>query len=203
HLRYAVEHERGLNTDRFEDRRNDVDDMLELRAEFATALDAIWPPDRHSIACSAEVRCNLFRPLEGRVHRVCPTHWIVIVRLVASQFVHHREKEGQRLRLGRHLSQLAGYTLQRTFGARAVVALNVDNERVVELARLLEAVDNATDLIVALGNCGRINLHHPCVDFLLVRVERIPRRDAIRARRENRVGWYDAKTLLSCERLLP
>src|SRR5215470_11934114 len=31
-LRNAIEDHRDLNTDRFEDRRNDVDDMMELRA---------------------------------------------------------------------------------------------------------------------------------------------------------------------------
>src|SRR5262249_62154844 len=125
------------------------------------ALDAIWPPDRHSIACSAEVRCNLFRPLERRIHRVCPTHWIVIVRLVASQFVHHREKEGQRLRLGCQSAHLISRTLQRTFGARAVVALNVDNERVVELAVLLHAVDIPTALVLPFSPPPPTYLHPP------------------------------------------
>src|SRR5215470_10794436 len=39
HLLNAVEHERRLNTDRFEDRWDDIDDMMKLRAQLTGALN--------------------------------------------------------------------------------------------------------------------------------------------------------------------
>src|SRR5260370_395380 len=41
---------------RFEDRRHDIDHVMELRADAASVLDATGPGDAHALARSAEVR---------------------------------------------------------------------------------------------------------------------------------------------------
>ncbi len=71
--------------------------------------------------------------------------------------------------------------VEAAFGARAVVAHDVDHERVVELADLVDRVDDAADFVVGVGGEGREDLHHAGVDaFFLLRAAS-PRPAASRA----------------------
>ena len=47
-----------------------------------------------------------------------------------------------------------GVPIERALGARAVVAVDVDDQRVVELAHVLDRLDHAADLVVGVGDVG-------------------------------------------------
>src|SRR4051812_24030170 len=48
------------NVGGFQNGWNDVDDVVELRANATFILDPGWPGNDDGVACSAEVRCDLF-----------------------------------------------------------------------------------------------------------------------------------------------
>ena len=71
---------------------------------------------------------------------------------------------------------LAERALQPALGARAVVADDVHDQRVVELAGRREAVDQPADLVVGVGHVRGVVLHQPGVDLLRVGRTGRPRR---------------------------
>src|SRR4029077_3475616 len=85
----------------------------------------------------------------------------------------HNLREGQDAVIGCHLVK---GSLQSAFGARAVVAANVDNERVVELALILNFLNDSANLMVGIGDISSENLSLVRVEFLLDERERIPPR---------------------------
>ena len=145
---------------------------------------------------------------------ICFVHWngvsiacahagrVVVEGLLAAELVHPAQHFlhllGDRVE-HRHLVE---QPLHAALGARPVVALDVDHERVVELAHLLDRVQDAPDLVVAVRERGGVDLHHVGEDPLLVGVERVPGRQALRAGRQLRVRGDDAQLLLPLERLL-
>ena len=60
------------NAGRLENRRHDVDHVMELVANAAGILDVAGPGDGHAIARAAEIGGDLLGPLVGRVHRPGP-----------------------------------------------------------------------------------------------------------------------------------
>ena len=81
-LRDAVDHGRRLDAGRFQDRRHDINHVVELVADAVLVLDHLRPRDRHALACSAEVRRDLLGPGERRVERPSPCHGHVRIGLV-------------------------------------------------------------------------------------------------------------------------
>jgi hypothetical protein len=77
-LQHAVDQVGAGSSGRFENRRRDVDHVMELRADLALRLDAVGPVDDRAVARAAEVRCDLLGPLVGRVHRVRPADGVVV-----------------------------------------------------------------------------------------------------------------------------
>ena len=71
---------------RFQDRRHDVDDVVELGPDAALVLDARRPGDDERIARAAEMRGDLLAPLERRVHRPRPADREVIVGTSGRRF---------------------------------------------------------------------------------------------------------------------
>ena len=59
---------------------------------------------------------------------------------------------------------------RRTLGAAAIVALDVDDQRVVELAQVLDLLDHAADLMVGVGEIGGKYLRLAGEQLLLVGV---------------------------------
>src|SRR6266705_6547027 len=108
--------------------------MVELRADATLVLDARGPGDDHAVASTAEVRGNLLGPLEWRVHRVRPTDRVVIERRWATELIHAAhdffEIFGNSVEKGHFIEQ----ALWSALSARAVISLDVDDQRVVELA---------------------------------------------------------------------
>jgi len=74
-------------------------------------------------------------------------------------------------------SNLAERPLQATFGARAVVSDDVEDQGVVQLSGLIEAVDHAADLVVGKGEVAGVVFHQPGVHTFRVGPADRPRRE--------------------------
>jgi DNA invertase Pin-like site-specific DNA recombinase len=59
-------------------RRSCIDDMTELRTDLSFGFDTVRPVHDRAVARGAPMRCDLFGPLVGRVHRVCPTDRVMV-----------------------------------------------------------------------------------------------------------------------------
>ena len=161
--------------------------VRELGAQPAGVLDPLRPGDDHAVARAAEVGGALLAPLERRVPGPRPGGRVVRRGRVGAPGVEPAVLVDQReLLLGgegdpvlhRQLVEGAG---QRALQARAVVAEDVDDERVVELAHLLDRVEQAADVPVGVLLEAGVDLHLPRVQLLLARPRASPRREARRA----------------------
>ena len=113
----------------------------------------------------------------------------------------------EKLVLHRHRNAIEGGELVRraiehAFGARAVVAADIDDQGVVELAEVLDGLDDAADFMVGVGEIGAINIRLLDEELLLFKTERIPLRQFLRPRRQLGVLGHDAQPLLVGEDLL-
>ena len=72
------------------------------------------------------------------------------------------------------LQHFAGRAVWRAFGAGAVVAADVDDQRVVELAHVLDGLDHAADLVVGIGQVGGVDVGLADEELLLFGRERVP-----------------------------
>ena len=101
--------------------------------------------------------------------------------------------------LHRQLVERAG---DRALHARAVVAEDVDHERVLELAHLLDRVEQPPDVPVGVLLVAGVDLHLARVELLLALRERVPRRESVGSWCEHGVGRDHAQLLLPFEGLL-
>ena len=109
---------------------------------------------------------------------MCPTDGVVIECRRTTQFIHAAHDFFEILRNGVEKSHFVEQSLWSTFGARAVISLDVNDQRVVEFAHVRKRIDDATHLEVAIAQRSRIDLHHMSRNLLMVGVERIPSGDA-------------------------
>ena len=191
-----------------EDGRADVDAVGELRAQVSFGLDALRPGDDHRVARPAQVARHLLAPLEGRVVGMGPGRGEVRRSVIAPPALDAAVLLDQlQLLLGveldaveeGHLVERAG---ERPFHAGAVVAPDVQDERVVEVTHLLDRVEQAADVPVGVLGEAREDLHLARVQLLLGVVERVPGRKQLRPLSEYRVLRDDPELLLTLERLL-
>ena len=192
----AVDHRRLRDADRIEDRRDDVDDVVELVADAAGVLDALRPAHHHAGARAAEVRGDLLDPAIGRIHREGPRHREVGVGLVGAPRRDHGQhlldREGEAVEIG----DLVRRAVHRALGAHAVVAADPDDQRVVEQAELLDGLDDAADLVVDIGHIGGPDVDLAEIELLLVGGQRLPLRQEVRPGRQLGVRRHDAELLL-------
>ncbi len=119
------------------------------------------------------------------------------------------ERIPEELVLHRHLDaiesgEFVGRAVDRALRARAVVAADVDDERVVEVAEVFDRLDDAADLVVGVGLVGRVDVRLLDKELLLVPAERIPLRQLraavdilpVRPRGQLRALGKDAEFLL-------
>ncbi len=111
------------------------------------------------------------------------------------------ERIPEKLVLDRHGNAIEGGELVRravehAFGARAVVAADVDDQGVVEFAEVFDGLDDPTDLMVGVGEVGPIDVRLLDEELLLLPTERIPLRQFLRPRRQLGVRGHDAQALL-------
>lgn len=92
---------------------------------------------------------------------------------------------------------LVGRAERTTLGAGAVVAVDVDDQRVVELAHVRDGLDDPADLVVVVRRVGGENFHLANEQLLLFRRELIPGLDhVLRPGLQLGVGRDDAEALL-------
>src|SRR5213082_1573042 len=115
--------------------------MVKLRADTTLVLDARGPGHDHPVSSTAEVRRNLLGPLERRVHRVGPTDRVVIECRRATKFVHAAQDFFEILWDGVEKRHFVEQALWSAFGARAVVSLDVDDQRIVEFTLVRKRID--------------------------------------------------------------
>ena len=201
-LRHAVDRLRLRQAGGLEHGRGHVDHVVELAADLALRLHALRPVEHHAVAGAAEVAGDLLGPLEGRVARPGPADREVregggTAPLV--DVIHHLIGSADDAVERHHLVVGA---LGAALGAGAVVADDVEEERVVELADRLELRHQPAHLVVGvLGEAGE-GLHLPLEEPLLLGGHVVPGRDLRGPGRELRVGGDHAQLLLAREGLL-
>ena len=173
--------------------------MVPLCAQFAPSGDALGPGDHHAVAGAAVVAGDLLGPLEGRAHGMGPRGGIVVVGLPGSDLIHASEHVLQVLGHAVEEGHFVEQALKAAFGAGAVVARDVDDDGVVELAGFANGVDDSTHVVIGLLEEPRVNLHEAGVDLLLLGREGVPRDQARRERVELGVRRDHAQLLLACE----
>ena len=170
------------NAGRFEDGRHDVDDVVELAADAAHVGDVAGPGHDHALRRPAEVRRHLLHPLERRVHRPGPAR-----RKMREGPFRSPERVPEELVLHRHGNAIEGGELVRraiehAFGARAVVAADIDDQGVVEFAQVFDRLDDPADLVVGIGEVGPIDVRLPDEELLLFKAQRVPFRQTLSAK---------------------
>ena len=101
------------------------------------------------------------------------------------------------------VGHLVEHAVHAAFGARAVVADDVEDQRVVELAHVADGVDEPADLGVRVLAEAREHLHLAGEELLLVRGQLVPVLDRFRLRRELRPRRHHAQLDLAREGLFP
>ena len=195
----AVHHRRLGDADRIEDRRYDVDDVMELVADAAGVRDAFGPGHHHAGARAAEMRGDLLDPAIGGVHRKRPGHGEVGIGFIGAPRRNHGQHLLHRESVAVEIGDLVRRAVHRAFGAHAVVAEDVDDQRVVEQAQLLDGFDDAADLVVAVGHVGGPDVDLAKVELLLVGRQRLPLGEEVRPGRKLGVRRHHAQLLLVCE----
>ena len=195
-LRDAVDRFGRGDAGRFQDRRHDVDDVVELMANAADVLDVAGPRHANALRRSAAMRRDLFHPFERRVHRPRPAG-----RKVREGLVRSPELVPEELILHRHGDAIEGgefvrCPVEHALGARAVVAADVDDQRVVELAHVLDRLNDAADLVVGVREVSAVHVGLFDEELLLLPTQRIPLRQVLRPRRQLGIGGNDAEPLL-------
>src|SRR5262249_4149410 len=180
----------------------DVDDVVPLRAHLALGLDLLRPVNHHPVAGAAVARGDLLGPGERRVPGDRPAGGVVVVRRRAAELVVVLQDVGDRLVHAVEVRHLVVQAYHAALGAGAVVADDVEDERVVELAEILDGPDQPTDLGVGVLAVAGEHFHLAGEELLLVRAQRRPVFDGRRLRRELRVRRYHAQTLLAGQGLL-
>ena len=193
---------------RLENGRPDVDAVRELRAQVAAGLDLAGPGDDHRVARPAQMAGHLLAPLERRVAGPGPGGRDVRRRVVVAPGIDAAVLVDQlELLLGldvdavqeRHLVERAR---RRPLEAGAVVAPDVEDQRVVEVAHLLDGVEEAADVPVGVVHEAGVDLHLPRVELLRGVVERVPGVEEIGPLGQHCVLRDHAELLLALEDLL-
>ena len=159
---------------------HDIDDMHELLAQAALVLDSLRPGDHHALPHTAEPRGVLFEPGERRVKGPGPARRHVVVGLLRTPHVvplhlyvhrHHVDAVEER--------DFVGCAERATFGAGAVVAVDVDDKRVVEFAHIVDGLDDTADFVVVVRLVGGEDFHLADEKLLLLRRQIIPVLDEV------------------------
>ena len=148
--------------------------MVILVADLAARLDALGPRDDQRVAGAARVFRVALEHLERRREGRGPSGRIVLVGVRSAQLVDELHVLGQFVRVAVEELVLVDRAVGAAFAGRAVVR-GVEDDGVLELAGLLQVVDDAADLGVGVLREPGVDLHQAREQLLLVGVERIPR----------------------------
>ena len=177
---------------------------MELRARRRVGLDLRRPADRHRVARAAEMRGEELGPLVGRAPCPRPAGVILVVgqrrseHVQAAQGVERRDVllgRGGYAVLRQQLADRAVLALRRG----AVVAPDVEDQRVLAVAERLDLVDQPADLHVdMLGEAGG-HFHQAALEGLLILRDAVPGGHGRMARRQLGVGGNPALRLGAVE----
>ena len=70
--------------------------------------------------------------------------------------------------------EFVGRAVHHAFRARAIVAADIDDERIVELSEVFHRLDDAAHFIVGVGLVGRIDVRLLDKELLLLQIKRVP-----------------------------
>jgi hypothetical protein len=160
-----------------QERRHDVDDVVELGPDRSLVLDPGGPGNDQRIARAAEMRGDLLPPLEGGIHRPHPADRNIIVGLWTANLV---DVFGEIGRVFAHAVERRHFiegAVESPFHRSAVVADLPHDNRVVALPDIPNRVQDSPNFMIGLGRKRREDLHQSRLDLLLVRRERIPSRN--------------------------
>src|SRR5262249_45415489 len=129
--------------------------MHELLAKTAFVGDACRPRHRHVLTNTAEPGCVLFKPVEWSVERPRPSRRHVIISLFGAPDIIPLHLNSS----GHHVNAIekcnfVGRAERTTFGASTVVAVDIDDERVIKLTHVFNSLNNATNLVVVIRSIG-------------------------------------------------
>jgi len=174
-LLHAVQVGRRGYPAEFVERRHDIDGVKELGSQPVFLFNPFRPGDDHRITRSPEVAGDLLRPLEWRVHRMGPSGRKMVEVLWTAEFIDRLDVVLPFLREPVEERVFAQRPLEAAFGTGAVVAGDIDDERVVAVGELLHGIDHAAQLVVAVRGIASEYFHHPGIEALLIGIQRIPR----------------------------
>ena len=113
-----------------------INHVTELRTDLSFRFNSFGPMHHHSVARPSPVRSNLLGPLEGSIQSVRPANGIVRKRIWTSPVIH----------MIHHLGSITNNAIQRhhlivspfgsAFGTRSIIAYNVDEESVIQVAHV-------------------------------------------------------------------
>jgi hypothetical protein len=152
---------RRFNAEGVEHRGQHVNRMRVVGPDFVFGLDSLGPVHDERITDPAAIGLALPAP-EGRVPRKGPAPRVVIERLGAAQLIDHSEVFVQRVRNIVEEFILIDRSVRATLRAGAIVGDKHD-ERVIPLAELFQKGEQATIVIIRMGQESGKNLHHPGV----------------------------------------
>src|SRR5947208_16214892 len=117
------------------------------------------PGDSHALTDAAELRRVLLEPGKWRIKGPGPACRHVVVGLLRAPDVvpFHLNCNGHHVNAVEERDFVGG-AKRAAFGAGAVVAVDVYDERVVELAHILDRLNNTTDFIVVVRLIGSEDL---------------------------------------------
>ena len=107
----------------------------------------------------------------------------------------------QELILDRHgdpieRSELVRRAIDHAFRTRAVVAADINDQSVVELAQVFDGLDDSADFVVGVREVRPVNVRLPDKEFLLLPAEGIPLRQILRPRGQLCIIGHDPKSFL-------
>ena len=196
-LRHAADRLRRLDAERVEHGRHHVDRVRVLGADLAARAHPVRPGEDERVGRAAAVGLALPAP-ERRVAGPRPAPRVVVVGRRPAEVVDVAEVVLEALRHHVEEAHLVERAADAALGGGAVVGDDHD-QRVVELADLLERVEHAAEVVVAVGDEARVDLHHPRVQPALVGGQRRPLRHVGVARRQLGVGGQQPELLLAGE----
>src|SRR6185295_19462385 len=96
-----------------------------------------------------------------------PGGWKVIEVLRTAELVDDFEVVLPRLRDAVEKGVLVGRAFEAALGRRAIVADDVDDQRVVRVRKLCHSIEHASDLMINMGTVAGEDFHHAGVEALL------------------------------------
>src|SRR5439155_16288686 len=132
----AIHHFRKRQTDCFEHSRCNIYDVTKLRPDLALGLDSFGPVHYQSVAGAAPMRSNLLGPLKRSIQSMRPANGIVRESIWTSPVIDMIHHLGSSANNAIQCHHLVVRSFRPAFGARAVIAYNVDEESVTQFAHV-------------------------------------------------------------------